>query len=74
MSRVTRSASALTVSSITRFWSSVNRVHLASSVAVKPFTLVSGDRSSWATVETRSARLRSRRTRCCVPRRLIAMR
>src|SRR5208337_2996011 len=41
MSLVTRSASAFTVSSITRFWSSVNRPHLASSVAVKPFTLVS---------------------------------
>ena len=32
ISRVTRSASALTVSSMTRFWSSVNRGHLASSV------------------------------------------
>jgi hypothetical protein len=46
MSLVTRSASAFTVSSITRFWSSVNRPHLFSSVAVKPFTLVSGERSS----------------------------
>ena len=42
MSRVTRSASASTVSSISRFWSSVNRSHLASSVAVKPLTEVSG--------------------------------
>ncbi len=68
MSRVTRSASALTVSSITRFWSSVNRLHLASNVAVKPFTLVSGDLSSWATVESRSARLRSSLARCSAPR------
>ena len=73
ISRVTRSASALTVSSITRFWSSVNRVHLASSVAVKPLTLVSGERSSWATVETRSARLRSSRARCCAPRSVTTM-
>ena len=51
ISRVTRSASASTVSSISRFWSSVNRSHLASSVAVKPLTLVSGERSSWATVD-----------------------
>ena len=71
MSRVTRSASALTVSSMTRFWSSVNLVHLASSVAVKPFTLVSGERSSCATVVTRSAWLRSSRARCWPPRKLI---
>ena len=64
ISLVTRSASALTVSSMTRFWSSVNRLHLASSVAVKPLTLVSGERSSCATVETSSARLRSSRARC----------
>ncbi len=63
ISLVTRSASALTVSSMTRFWSSVNRYHLASSVAVNPLTLVSGERSSCATVETRSARLRSSRAR-----------
>ena len=74
ISLVTRSASALTVSSMTRFWSSVNLGHLASSVAVNPFTLVSGERSSWATVETRSARLRSSRIRCSVPRRVIAIR
>jgi len=30
---------------MTRFWSSVNRFHLFSSVAVKPLTLVSGERS-----------------------------
>ena len=46
ISRVTRSASALTVSSMVRFWSSVNRGHFASNVAVNPFTLVSGERSS----------------------------
>ena len=63
ISRVTRSASALTVASMTFFCSSLNRSHLASSVAVKPFTLVSGERSSCATVETRSARLRSCRSR-----------
>ena len=74
MSLVTRSASALTVSSMTRFWSSVNRCHLASRVAVKPLTLVSGERSSCATVETRSARLRSSRARCSAPRRLITRR
>ena len=68
ISRVTRSASALTVSSISRFWSSLKRSHLASRVAVKPLTLVSGERSSWATVETSSARLSSSRARCRVPR------
>ena len=46
ISLVTRSASALTVSSMTSFWSSVKRCHFASKVAVKPFTLVSGERSS----------------------------
>ena len=74
ISRVTRSASALTVSSMTRFWSSLNRDHLASSVAVKPLTDVSGARSSCATVETSSARLRSSRARCCAPRRVITRR
>ena len=68
ISRVTRSASALTVSSISRFWSSLKRSHFASRVAVKPLTLVSGERSSWATVETSSARLSSSRARCRVPR------
>ena len=42
---------------------------MASSVAVKPFTLVSGERSSCATVDTRSARLRSCRSRLTVSRR-----
>ena len=74
ISRVTRSASALTVSSMTRFWSSLNRDHLASSVAVNPLTDVSGERSSCATVETSSARLRSSRARCCAPRRVITRR
>ena len=71
MSLVTRSASLLTVSSMTRFCSSVKRSHLASMVAVKPLTLVSGERSSWATVETRSARLRSSRARAPPSRRVI---
>ena len=69
ISRVTRSASASTVSSISRFWSSVNRSHLASRVAVKPFTEVSGERSSWATVAISSAWLRSVRRRASVSRR-----
>lgn len=68
MSLVTRFASASTVSSISRFWSSVNRSHLASSVAVKPFTEVSGERSSCATVAMSSAWLRSVRRRASVPR------
>ncbi len=62
-SRVTRSASAFTVSSMIFFWASGKRSQRASSVAVNPLTLVSGDRSSWATVLTRSARLRSVRSR-----------
>ncbi len=69
MSRVTRSASASTVSSISFFWSSVNRSHLASRVAVKPLTEVSGERSSWATVAISSAWLRSVRRRASVSRR-----
>ncbi len=68
MSRVTRSASASTVSSISRFWSSVNRSHFASRVAVKPLTEVRGERSSWATVAISSAWLRSVRRRASVPR------
>ena len=69
ISRVTRSASASTVSSMRRFWASVNRSHLASSVAVNPLTLVSGERSSWATLATSSARLISSRSRARVSRR-----
>ena len=74
MSRVTRSASAFTVSSMIFFCSSVNLSHLASSVAVNPLTLVSGERSSWATVETRSARLRSARSRASVSRKATTSR
>ena len=58
-----RSASALTVSSISFFWSSLSLSHLDSSVATKPLTPVSGERSSWATVATRSERSRSSRSR-----------
>ncbi len=50
-SRVIRSVSASMVSSMRRFWSSENRSQRRSSVDVKPLTLVSGDRSSCATVE-----------------------
>ena len=71
---MTRSASALTVASISSFCSSVKRSHFASSVAVNPLTLVSGERNSWATVLTRSARLRSSRSRDSVPRRLTTTR
>ena len=63
ISRVSRSASTLTVSSIIFFWSSLSFSHFESSVATKPFTPVSGERSSWATVATRSERSRSRRSR-----------
>ena len=69
ISRVTRLASASTVSSISFFWSSVKRSHFASSVAVKPLTEVSGERSSCATVAISSAWLRSVRRRASVPRR-----
>ena len=63
ISRVSRSASTLTVSSIIFFWSSLSLSHLDSSVATKPLTPVSGERSSWATVATRSERSRSSRSR-----------
>ena len=56
MSRVTRSASASMVSSMSRFWSSLNRSQLRSSVDEKPLTPVSGERSSCAT-EVRSTEL-----------------
>ena len=68
INRVTRSASALTVWSMSFFWSSLKRSHFASNVAVNPLTLVSGERSSCATVEISSARLSSSRARCRVPR------
>ncbi len=74
MSRVTRSASASTVSSISRFWSSVKRSHLASRVAVKPLTEVSGERSSCATVAISSAWLRSVLRRASVSRRVTTTR
>lgn len=74
MRRVTRFASASTVSSISRFWSSVNRSHLASRVAVNPFTEVSGDLSSCATVAISSAWLRSVRRLASVPRRVTTRR
>ena len=63
ISRVSRSESAWTVVSISFFCSSLSRSHLFSSVATKPFTPVSGERSSWATVATRSERSRSSRAR-----------
>ncbi len=65
---MTRSASALTAASIARFCGSASRSHLASSVEVKPLTVVSGERISCATVETRSAWSRSARRRARVSR------
>ena len=55
ISRVTRSASASMVSIMSRFCSSVNRSHRRSRVVEKPLTEVSGERSSWATVEISAA-------------------
>ncbi len=63
ISRESRSASACTVLSISFFCSSLSRSHLLSSVETKPLTPVSGERSSWATVATRSERSRSSRAR-----------
>ena len=63
MSRVTRSASASIVSIISRFCSSVNRSQRRSSVDEKPLTDVSGERSSWATVEISAACSASARRR-----------
>ena len=60
MSRLRRSASASTVSSMNWRCSSENFSHLVSSVEVNPLMPVSGDRSSCATVATRSERSRSR--------------
>ena len=68
ISRVTRSASASIVSSISRFCSSVNRSQRRSRVEVKPFTEVSGERSSWATVEMTAAWSASARRRYAVSR------
>ena len=63
ISRLSRSASAWTVVSISSFCSSLSRVQRLSMAWTKPFTPVSGDRSSWATAATRSDRSRSRRAR-----------
>ena len=63
ISRLSRSASAWTVVSISSFCSSLRRVQRLSIAWTKPFTPVSGDRSSWATAATRSDRSRSRRAR-----------
>ena len=63
ISRDSRSESACTVVSISFFCSSLSRSHLLSSVETKPLTPVSGERSSWATVATRSDRSRSSRAR-----------
>ena len=63
ISRASRSASALTVSSISLRWSSLSLSQRLSSAWTKPLTPVSGERSSWATVATRSDRSRSSRAR-----------
>ena len=63
ISRDSRSASVPTVVSISFFCSSLSRSHLLSSVVTNPFTPVSGERNSWATVATRSERSRSSRSR-----------
>ena len=69
ISRVTRSASASIVSSMRRFWSSVNRSQLRSRVEENPLTPVSGERSSWATVVSRAALSASARRRPSASRR-----
>ncbi len=63
ISRLSRSASALTVCSISFFWSSLSLSQRLRSACTKPLTPVSGERSSWATVATRSERSRSSRAR-----------
>ena len=63
MRRTRRSASELTVVSISLRCSSLSLSHRLSSAWTKPLTPVSGERSSWATVATRSERSRSRRAR-----------
>ena len=73
ISRASRSASALTVVSISLRWSSLSLSQRLSSACTKPFTPVSGERSSWATVATRSERSRSRRARPRPLRRPTAM-
>ena len=74
ISRASRSLSAETVSSISFFWSSLSLSHRFSSAVTKPFTPVSGERSSWATVATRSERSRSSRARPRPDRSVIATR
>ena len=63
MRRASRSASALTVVSISLRCSSLSLSQRLSSAWTKPLTPVSGERSSWATVATRSERSRSSRAR-----------
>ena len=63
ISRLSRSASAWTVVSMSSFCSSLSRVQRLSIACTKPLTPVSGERSSWATAATRSERSRSRRAR-----------
>ncbi len=74
INRLSRSESELTVVSISFFWSSLSLSHRLSRACTKPFTPVSGERSSWATVATRSERSRSRRARPRPERRVIATR
>jgi hypothetical protein len=56
------------VCSISRFSSSVNRPHRRSRVEENPLTEVSGERSSWATVEISAALLASARRRASASR------
>ena len=63
ISRLSRSASALTVLSMSFFCSSLSLSQRLSRACTKPLTPVSGERSSWATVATRSERSRSSRAR-----------
>jgi hypothetical protein len=63
ISRLNRSASEWTVVSISFFWSSLSLSQRLISAWTKPLTPVSGERSSWATVATRSDRSRSSRAR-----------
>ena len=72
ISRLSRSESAWTVVSISFFCSSLSLSHRLSIACTKPLTPVSGERSSWATVATRSERSRSSRARPRPLRRLTA--
>ena len=53
ISRLSRSESALTVWSISFFWSSLSLSQRLSSACTDPLTPGSGERSSWATVATK---------------------